>query len=80
MMLFPEDKSEGYTIIEIMMIEGRQPETKKALIKRLFKEIAISVKIEPNDLEIVIIESPAVNWGFRGMSGDEMTRNYKIDV
>ena len=80
MIIFPEDKSECYTIIEIMMIEGRKPETKKALIKRLFKEIAISVNIAPNDLEIVIIESPAVNWGFRGMCGDEITLSYKVDV
>ena len=29
-MLFPEDKSEQYTIIEIMMMEGRTVETKKS--------------------------------------------------
>ena len=29
MIIFPEDKSECYTIIEIMIMEGRKPETKR---------------------------------------------------
>jgi hypothetical protein len=32
-MIFPNDKSEQYTIIEIMMMEGRATDTKKELIK-----------------------------------------------
>ncbi len=38
-MLFPNDKSYKYTIIEINMIEGRTTETKKNLIKSLFENI-----------------------------------------
>ena len=38
-MIFPDDKSEQYTIIDIMMMEGREVETKKDLIKSLFKNI-----------------------------------------
>ncbi len=79
-MIFPADKSKQYTIIEIMMIEGRETETKKDLIKSLFKSIRQELNIENNDLEICIIESPASNWGFRGMTGDEIKLNYKVDV
>lgn len=79
-MIFPDDKSEQYTIIEIMMMEGREPETKKELIKSLFKSIQQQLHIENNDLEICIIESPASNWGFRGMTGDEIKLNYKVKV
>ena len=32
------------------------------------------------DLEICIHESPACNWGFRGMHGDEIKLNYEINV
>jgi len=79
-MIFPDDKSEQYTIIEIMMMEGRKSETKKELIRLLFKEIKEQLHINENDLEICIIESPASNWGFRGMTGDEIKLNYKVKV
>ena len=79
-MIFPDDKSEQYTIIEIMMMEGREIETKKDLIKLLFVNIQKEFNIENNDLEICIIESPASNWGFRGMTGDEIKLNYKVKV
>ena len=79
-MIFPDDKSKQYTIIEIIMIEGRETETKKDLIKSLFKNITKELNIENNDLEICIIESPASNWGFRGMTGDEIKLNYKVEV
>ena len=79
-MIFPDDKSEQYTIIEIMMMEGREIETKKDLIESLFENIYQELNIENNDLEICIIESPASNWGFRGMTGDEIALNYKVQV
>ena len=79
-MIFPDDKSEQYTIIEIMMMEGRSVETKKLLIKTLFEKISTELHIETNDIEICIIESPASNWGFRGLSGDEIALNYNINV
>ena len=79
-MIFPDDKSEQYTIIEIMMMEGRATDTKKELIKSLFKNIKQELNIENNDLEICIIESPASNWGFRGMTGDEIKLNYEVKV
>jgi len=71
-MLYGEGRSKAYTIIEIMMIEGRTVETKKALIKTLFKKIEKEVAIAPQDLEICIQEAPAYQWGFHGMSGDEV--------
>ncbi len=79
-MLRPEGRTEAYTIIEIAMIEGRSEEARKRLIRLLFDRIRDEVGIEHRDLEICIIESPACNWGFRGMHGDEIELNYKIDV
>jgi phenylpyruvate tautomerase PptA (4-oxalocrotonate tautomerase family) len=77
---YPEGRTEEYIIIEIMMITGRTVDTKKKLIKMLFEEISEKMKIRTTDIEISIIESPASNWGFRGMTGDEVSLNYKIDV
>ncbi len=77
---YPEGRTEEYIILEIMMITGRTVETKKNLIKMLFKEISENLNISTNDIEILIIESPASNWGFRGMTGDEISLNYKIEV
>ena len=77
-MIFPDDKSHQYIIIEIMMIEGRETETKKNLIKSLFKNINKDLDISVNDIEICIIESKVSNWGFRGMTGDEIQLNYKV--
>ncbi|OJJ14915.1 tautomerase family protein [marine bacterium AO1-C] len=78
--IYPEDRSEAYTIIEIMMMTGRTEATKKALIQALFREISAQLPITVNDLEICILESPPANWGFRGKTGDEIQLNYKVEV
>lgn len=76
----PGGRTDAYTIIEISMIEGRTPDTKKKLIRLLFDRILEQVGISHMDLEICISESPACNWGFRGMHGDEIQLNYDINV
>jgi phenylpyruvate tautomerase PptA (4-oxalocrotonate tautomerase family) len=79
-MLYPAGRTDAYTIIEISMIEGRTIEARKKLIRLLFDKIRDQVNIQHEDVEICIQESPACNWGFRGMHGDEVKLNYKINV
>ena len=79
-MIYPSGRTDAYTIIEITMIEGREMETKKKLIRLLFNRIQEKVGITHQDIEICIYEAPACNWGFRGMHGDEVMLNYKINV
>lgn len=79
-MLCPAGRTDDYTIIEITMIEGRSVEAKKKLIRLLFDNIRDKVNIQHQDVEICIQESPAHNWGFRGMHGDEVKLNYKINI
>lgn len=79
-LLYPGGRTDAYTIIEITMIEGRTVEARKRLIKLLFERIRDQVSIPTQDVEICIQESPACNWGFRGMHGDEVELNYKINV
>lgn len=79
-MFYPAGRTDAYTIIEITMMEGRTVEAKKKLIRLLFDSIRDRVNIQHQDIEICIQESPAHNWGFRGMHGDEVKLNYKINV
>lgn len=78
--IYPNDRSERYTIIEIVLFEGRSTAAKKRLIELLFATLDAGVGIPPQDVEIVMIESPRVNWGIRGKPGDELTLPYDVDV
>ena len=79
-MLYPQGRTDAYTIIEITMIEGRTAQARKKLIRLLFDRIRDEVGIDQQDLEICIQESTACNWGFRGMHGDEIKLSYPINV
>ncbi|QKQ70441.1 tautomerase family protein [Acinetobacter sp. 10FS3-1] len=78
--IYPADRSTSYVIIEISMFDGRTKETKKALIKTLFKNISNLCGIDLNDIEITIFETSQENWGIRGESADELQLNYKINI
>ncbi|TYK64166.1 tautomerase family protein [Colwellia echini] len=78
---YPGGRTDNYTVIEINMMEGRQIETKKALIKCLFSEIESELSISPVDIEITIKEQPKHCWGFRGITGDEVKDlKYSVNV
>ena len=76
----PATASERYIILEFMMIEGRTVETKKKLIHLLYQHLGKQMNLAVSDVEICILESPAHNWGFRGMTGDEIKLSYKVNV
>jgi 5-carboxymethyl-2-hydroxymuconate isomerase len=77
---WPETASERYIILEFMMMEGRTVETKKRLIQLLYERVCGQLDLAVTDLEICILESPAHNWGFRGMTGDEIQLSYTITI
>jgi hypothetical protein len=70
---YPGGRTDAYTVIEINMMAGRQIETQKNLIKSLFQEI---------ERQLFIIKEQAPHqWGFRGMTGDEVNDlKYKVNV
>ncbi|WDM20667.1 tautomerase family protein [Paenibacillus polymyxa] len=53
---------------------------KKQLIQLLFQRITDQFGIAPQDLEITIFETPKQNWGIRGVPGDELQLNYKVNI
>ncbi len=78
---YPGGRSDAYTVIEINMMAGRQVDTQKALIKELFSQIESQLSIAPIDIEITIKEQAPHCWGFRGITGDEVTDlKYKVNV
>ncbi|GLX79012.1 hypothetical protein tinsulaeT_23520 [Thalassotalea insulae] len=78
---YPGGRTDSYTVIEINMMAGRQVETQKKLIKALFEEIEHQLAIAPVDIEIIIKEQAPYQWGFRGITGDEVKDlNYKVNV
>ncbi|MEW6499287.1 MAG: tautomerase family protein [Cyanobacteriota bacterium] len=77
--IYPPDRSEKYVIIEVSMFEERTVETKKKLIHLLFSRLSVQVGIRPVDLEITITETPKHNWGIRGLAGDDLNLNYKVE-
>jgi 4-oxalocrotonate tautomerase family enzyme len=62
------------------MFEGRTVETKKQLITHLIQNIHEKLNISLTDIEITIFETPKHNWGIRGLPGDELVLNYKVEV
>ena len=77
---YPVGRSPAYTIIEITMMTGRSIAAKKKLVRLLYERCHTALALAVQDLEVCIIESPAHNWGFRGMHGDEIKLDYKIEV
>jgi 5-carboxymethyl-2-hydroxymuconate isomerase len=74
------ERTERYIIIELSMFEGRTVDAKKQLIRLLFNRLDREFAISNLDLEITIFETPKSNWGIRGLPGDELSLNYKVNV
>ena len=76
--IFGPNRTDNYTIIEIMLFEGRPVDVKRSLIKLLYERIEKIVDIQKNDLEIILIEIPKANWGIRGMTGIERDKELEL--
>ncbi|MCU0438079.1 MAG: tautomerase family protein [Raineya sp.] len=77
---FPNGRTEKYTIVELSIFEGRSIEAKKEFIKLMYERFREQLNILENDIEITIFETPKFNWGIRGLPGDELALNYKVNV
>ncbi|MFE5309565.1 tautomerase family protein [Isoptericola sp. NPDC056605] len=73
-------RSDEYLMIEIVAFAGRTREAKRELIRRVYDDVAPALGVATDDVELVVIESPAESWGIRGRSGDELSLSYKVDV
>lgn len=76
----PEDRSERYLILEVLMFSGRSVATKKALMRALMSGLSSGLGLSVDDIEVTIVESPRENWGIRGQHGDELALPYKVEI
>ena len=77
---YPAGRTEDYTIIELVLFEGRTVEAKKQLYALLYERFERELGIAPADLEITLIETPRHDWGIRGVPGDELGLDYRVEV
>lgn len=61
-------------IANIQIIEGREPELKKALIRAVTAAIADTLKTKPESIRVILHEVPAEHWGIGGVSAKELGR------
>jgi 4-oxalocrotonate tautomerase family enzyme len=78
--VYPTDRGECYTIIEISIFEGRTEDAKRRLVRELFDRIHGEVGISPHSVEITITETPRVNWGIRGRNAADLDLDYTVEV
>lgn len=64
----------------VSMFEGRSEATKRGLIQALFDNLKHMAGIEPQDVEITLFETPRINWGIRGMNGEDLDLGYAVKV
>lgn len=74
------DRGDGYTVIEILMFEGRSDSAKRACLRGLMTAIPEATGIAVEAVEITLIETPKANWGIRGKIGDELALTYKVET
>ena len=77
--IHPADRTTRYTILEIILFEGRSVEAKKKLMALLYEKLEC-LGISAQDLEIVLLESPKHNWGIRGLNGADLELSYPVRV
>ena len=76
----PPGKTEDYTLVEITLFQGRSMDAKRNLYQAVVRNLG-SLGIAPEDVFIVLIESPPKNWGVRGgVPASEVDLGFKIDV
>ena len=73
-------RGDAYLVIEVVCFTGRSDDAKRALVRALFDDVAPRFDLPTDDLEVVILESPQVNWGIRGRAGDELALTYRVDL
>ena len=76
-----DGRDENYTIVEIMVFEGRSKDAKKRLYKEIVESVCNTTKLQPTDICIIVNDIPKDNWGIRGgQMASEVDFGFKIDV
>jgi 4-oxalocrotonate tautomerase len=55
-------------IVTINLIEGREPELKRRLIREVTDAVVRALEVPPATVRVLLQEFPAVHWGIGGVS------------
>jgi 4-oxalocrotonate tautomerase len=61
-------------IANILILEGRTPEEKQALIRAVTTAIADSLSAKTESIRVIVQEIPREHWGIGGVSAKELGR------
>jgi phenylpyruvate tautomerase PptA (4-oxalocrotonate tautomerase family) len=77
----PNNRTDYFTLIEIIIYPGRSLKVKRELYKSINDRLKANGYKNPNDIVIVLLEPPLENWGIRGgVPASEIDIGYKLDV
>ncbi len=62
----PAPRSDNFILIEIVLSVGRSVKIKKQILQRMLEEISENLKLSPEDVMVVFIETRWDNWSFAG--------------
>jgi phenylpyruvate tautomerase PptA (4-oxalocrotonate tautomerase family) len=74
------NKTNNFTLIEIIAFKGRTDIAKKDLYRHIFTNLKINPGIDEKDILVYIHEPELINWGIRGTSGDEIDFGFNLKV
>jgi len=76
----PLPTTERYTLIEITMFAGRSQDAKRALYQNIVRGLA-DLGTAPEDVTIVIVESPRRNWRVHGgCPASEVELGFEVEI
>jgi 4-oxalocrotonate tautomerase len=61
-------------IANIMILEGRAPEDKQALIRAVTTAIVDSLRVKPESVRVIVQEVSPHHWGIGGVSAKDLGR------
>ncbi len=61
-------------IANLMILAGRAPQDKQALIRAVTTAIVDTLKVKPESVRVILQEVPAEHWGIGGVSARELGR------
>jgi phenylpyruvate tautomerase PptA (4-oxalocrotonate tautomerase family) len=76
----PSVTTERYTLVEITMFSGRSENAKRTLYEEIARRFG-DLEIPPEDVTVVVLESPQSNWGVHGgHPASEVDLGFQVEI
>jgi 4-oxalocrotonate tautomerase len=61
-------------IVNIQLLQGREPQLKESLIHAVTATIVEVLKVKPETVRVILLEYPPEHWGIAGVSVKERNK------